>query len=74
MITGNEPKDSWYNNETDEMNGGLTIRQYFTAMAMQGMLANPLINDFVQKGKWNLYETCVGHANDLIIELNKAEQ
>lgn len=43
---------------------GLTKREYFAALAMQGLLSNPVVMG-------NLAEMAVEHADALINELNK---
>jgi len=63
MITGNEPI-------------GLTIRQHFAAMAMQGLLSNPEYMKEYKGQKFLLQasiiaEVAVSEANALISELNK---
>jgi hypothetical protein len=47
---------------------GLTKREYFAAMAMQGLLANPVAKDVDYED--NLL-FAVQHADELIIQLNK---
>lgn len=78
MITGNDPVNpiiseettSQYSNYPDTVirtiNNGITIRQHFAAMAMQGLLAKAAsghIDDFA--------EVAVSAADALIKELNK---
>jgi len=40
MITGNEPIQSFQDDLGGQVVGGLTIRQHFAAMAMQGFLSD----------------------------------
>lgn len=53
---------------------GLTIRAHFAAMAMQGLLSNPLLENAIDGPKC-VYATIAGdalkHADALIAELNK---
>lgn len=83
-ITGNEPAQPiqpTFNSEgqiCDESYKyeGLTIRQHFAAMAMQGYCANPeIINrlkNISQDGKHqSIAETALKTADALIAELNK---
>lgn len=57
---------------------GLTKREYFAGMAMQGLLANP--NGGMQKGGGMTFspvgisELAVLHADALLAELEKTEQ
>lgn len=64
------------NAASGELEGGLTKREYFAAMAMQGLLANsgdevPKVGSMVG---WN-FESIAAHAicvaDNLIAELNK---
>jgi hypothetical protein len=89
MITGNEPAMPAKGERYDEMLGdipayytGLTIRQQFAAMAMQGILANEelrmkLIADSRLEKEWDLTfcvaKEAVIQADALITELNKAQ-
>lgn len=78
MITGNEPaiplpvtigtSDDIIHSRYE----GLTIRQHFAAMAMQGLMANPNCIDGKGGGtiQW-VVKGSVDFADALIIELNK---
>lgn len=75
MITGNEPAFAMpptFNDlgqTCDSGNDGLTIRQHFAAMAMQGILAN---SEFLaQYQNIDIHAAAVRNADALIIELNK---
>lgn len=79
MITGNEPVQKQqvttitpFGN-TDGFYGGLTIRQKFAAMAMQGLLANFQANGMYGSsvGYPMVEEAAVRCADQLIAELNK---
>lgn len=54
---------------------GLTKREYFSAMAMQGLLSNPVYNNPNEKSKMvsvpNLTKAAICYADALIEELNK---
>lgn len=67
MITGNEPTTSSFPNY------GLTIRQHFAAMAMQGMVSNPEIQKLTSLNLEGVAIESVAYANALIKELNKTE-
>lgn len=56
----------------DVYGGGLTKREYFSAMAMQGILSGDIIiNDHLnQSPKWSA-EYALQCADALIVELNK---
>ena len=71
MITGNEPVTplQYLNDNTTYDSYGLTIRQHFAAMAMQGILSS-LDNDTPIIGGL-LAEYAVKCADALIAELNK---
>lgn len=82
MITGNEP--AYPTIEQDNVNGnliwntvaGLTIRQHFAAMAMQGLVANSEHRKWYKKESYlmpyEIYaEQAVDLADALIKELNK---
>ncbi len=76
MITGNEPAMPFESATMDTLMSthlvGLTIRQHFAAMAMQGMLANHLIIDTLSgNSKEVICEWSVKYAEALINELNK---
>jgi len=47
---------------------GLTKREYFAAMAMQGLLANPKDRS---NGLYSVVEEATAYANNLIEQLNK---
>lgn len=49
---------------------GLTKREYFAAMAMQGMLSNPAYRTNCDK----IAEWALQHAGALIAELSKGEE
>lgn len=58
---------------------GLTIRQHFAAVAMQGMLANSIdkqqgAEPFWHMSQENLAMVAVGYADALIAELNKESE
>ena len=78
MITGNEPAMSLDYDLVDTsrrgMALGLTIRQHFAAMAMQGILAScePERGPFIAPD-W-LSQQSVLYADALIAELNKTEK
>ena len=56
----------------DETYGqGLTKREYFTAMAMQGILANPEITKNYKD--LNIEEAAIKFADALLTELNKED-
>ena len=70
MITGNENAYPLYGPDVTSNELGLTIRQHFAAMAMQGFCANNIIQhydaDFVA-------QYSAKYADALIAELNKNE-
>ena len=49
-------------------NNGLTKREYFAAMALQGLLANP---DLTKTDDATIAMTCIDAADSLIKALNK---
>ena len=49
---------------------GLTKREYFAGMAMQGVLATDSYNDD-EFGKKELAKKCVGIADELLLQLEK---
>lgn len=57
-------KDGDYRGNSPQTKWGLTKREYFAAMAMQGLLSDPNI-------KFNIEEISVKFADKLIEELNK---
>lgn len=86
MITGNEKAmpeittdkefagDSIYGNTYSY--GGLTIRQHFASMAMQGLLSNPSINKLLENiddgfKHESIAVTALLAADALITQLNK---
>ena len=85
MTNGNEPinpttERNWLNQNDTEMVtgvfGGLTKREYFAAMAMQGLTTNPeflkTTNHITEEGYLkSLCESAVNSADALITELNK---
>lgn len=91
MITGNEPAMpvvstdfSWYQGDQNlnysnvRSKGGLTIRQQFAAMAMQGLLSNSDISHVGSEGLKDAKSfvesyasSSVAMADALIAELNK---
>lgn len=58
-----------HNAFSNEFNNGLTKREYFAAMAMQGLLAGSY--DSMAMGYASISEAAVGHADALIEALNK---
>lgn len=89
MITGNEPANPQIETNydfADQMrekvygntysNGGLTIRQHFAAMAMQGLCANSEWGKTIKSDDWDDFikratSGSVEIADALIAELNK---
>jgi len=72
-ITGNEPINSFSYKEVDKVSHGLTIRQYYAGLAMQGLINSP--NMFDNKSRHTSSEIstmAVIFADALIIELNKS--
>jgi hypothetical protein len=69
--------NGFWNDEFNRTHGGvgLTKREYFAAMAMQGLLANSYSNGYSQPyseaSHSQLAELAVGQAEALINELNK---
>jgi hypothetical protein len=59
----------------EDHNAGLTKREYFAGLAMQGMLANSYSNDFIQTlsqaNRYDIAELAVEQADALIELLNK---
>lgn len=51
---------------TVEDYGGLTKREYFAAMALQGMLANKDAADFSKEA---CAEICIGYTDELLTQL-----
>jgi methyl coenzyme M reductase beta subunit len=60
------------NTDTTQLNCGLTKREYFAAMAMQGLLANNFMIDVINEhsNEW-IAQSSVSIADALIQELNK---
>lgn len=75
MITGNEPINAIVidNPSTGpDINYGLTIREHFAAMAMQGMLSNDWQGYAKREEECDAMARCaVNYADALIAELNK---
>lgn len=80
MITGNEPAFATPDNGTEHAitwqgQKGLTIRQHFAAMAMQGICSKPDDTIYHVNGGWLHPETVAQNAlviaDALIKELNK---
>lgn len=72
MITGNEPAYPLSPDGNKELgyNEGLTIRQHFTAMAMQGLLANVAIQENLSMTPSRVAEEAVIYADAIIFQLN----
>lgn len=76
-ITGNEPISGWPS--TLDQNGdgfgngnpGMTLRQYYAGLAMQGMLANGSV--FMGDDPIQLSEKSLACADALITQLNQAQ-
>lgn len=71
-ITGDEPSmPIWFEGNLGQMNstGGLSIRQHFAAMAMQGFISS--IKEGYQTMHRDAAEQAVEFADALIAELNK---
>jgi hypothetical protein len=58
------PQDWFENGDVQPQSIGLTKREYFSAMAMQGILANNMLWE-------NVSELSVNFADDLLSELEK---
>lgn len=72
MLTGNEPAypNALYVDKDDHAYvDGMTIRQHFAAMAMQGMLS--ACRGYDNTGLENLAKCAAQQADALIAELNK---
>lgn len=78
MITGNEPAmphGAW----GQQTGTGLTIRQHFAAMVMQGILSNPVYAQITldkipeHKQAEFVSQVAIEQADALISELNKTE-
>jgi len=76
-ITGNEPvyaKAAFYHPDggIDPPQEGMTIRQYYAGLAMQGLLVNYIENgDYVNDQFPDVSKKAIIAADDLINELNK---
>lgn len=70
MAQETHPNDSIHNSEQG-VQDGLTKREYFAAMAMQGMLSNQH-GYFLEHNKLSKY--ALSYADSLINELNKEKQ
>ncbi len=79
-LTGNEPINPtmWDERHKPEIvrdNDGMTIRQYYAGLAMQGLCATRLKDEYLVNGGHLHYESlatdAVGMADALISELNK---
>lgn len=55
---------------SNECYGGLTKREYFAGLAMQGLLANSA-EDELQRGVGRIAHISVEHADALLAELDK---
>lgn len=64
------PNDSVYNSEQAPQDG-LTKREHFAAIAMQGILSADTGNEWLTAGK--VAEKAIGYADALINELNKQQ-
>lgn len=47
-MNANEPAFPWEQSPGNQNNLGLTKREYFAAMAMQGLLSNPITKELVE--------------------------
>ena len=83
-ITGNEPINYFEYTQSNEfgnyqaINKGLTIRQHFAAMAMQGLLSNPEWMEVYKGEKYKMMddivaEVSVKQADALINALNQPQ-
>jgi hypothetical protein len=52
---------------------GLTKREYYAGLAMQGMLANPLIDKMTRRDKNRIVEVAIEHADELLNQLNQPQ-
>ncbi len=73
-INGSEPAfPTMYENSNNTK--GMSIREYFAAMAMQGLLANNIYHNPNEKSNMvsvpNLAKAATDYADALILELNK---
>lgn len=62
-----------------EIGTGLTKREYFAAMALQGLLSNASYMNDYNKDKyllkpWTVSKVAIEYANALIVELNKDQE
>ena len=73
----NDPVSSFIHQNDDGQWHGLTKREYFAAMAMQGLCANQIIKEVINKAKSQkdfdsyLTNTAVSIADSLIDSLNQ---
>jgi hypothetical protein len=73
----NDPINSFIDQNDDGQWHGLTKREYFAAMALQGLCANQIIKEVINKAKSQkdfdsyLTNTAVSIADSLIDSLNK---
>jgi hypothetical protein len=74
-IDPNAPAFPWPDFRIDgKKASGVTIRAHFAAMAMQGLLANQLLEDLIDSGECvygTIAKDAIKHADALIAELNK---
>jgi len=75
-INGNDPimptEELLIDGEIGNLKGGLTKREYFAAMAMQGLLCNYQVHeDYVNNKYPYVADKAVAMADHLIQELNK---
>lgn len=73
-VTGKEPAYPVTNLEVDpksNFRAGLSMRQYFAAMAMQGLCANSSLEGWIDKDRAREAVYC---ADALIAELNKTDK
>lgn len=56
--------------------GGMTIREYFAGLAMQGLLASDVINDYKTTGFGvdQITALAIEHADHLLAELEKKRE
>lgn len=75
MENGNNLIHSFQHTEREGGNySGLTKREYFAAMAMQGMLANNLMIDNIDDGSLNIISQAAARASDaLLLALEKSK-
>ncbi len=79
MITGNEPiQPLTPTQQAEAISPGLTIRQHFAALAMQGLCANAEWGKALKEDDWDdfVYRVTTGAvdmANSLISQLNETK-